>query len=374
MNKRRIIKAITAALIFAVLLSSCGAEKKYPDAKTVGIAMPTKSIERFERDGEFLKKQFEDAGYNVELRYSNDDSYQQNNDIECLIADKVDILIICAVDGVTLSQTLKTAAEFDIPVIAYDRLIMNSDAVRCYVSFDNYAVGQLQGQFVIDALDPENSGRSFNIEFSAGDPADNNALYFFGGAYDTLLPYIESGAFKIPSGRLSFEQCATEGWSVEIANKNMQNVLASYYAGSEALDAVICSSDNTALGVSYAIKSDYSKNNNVVITGQDGNAVNLANISDGKQTMTVFKNVNDEALAALYVTKAILSGESVDESLVPVFPFDVSFDNTSYNNGCKYVDSFLLRPVVITAENLDDLVETGLYKWDDAHRYVVPAD
>lgn len=374
MLKRKTIICTALILVFAVLFSSCGREKNYPDGKTVAIAMPTKSIERFERDGAYLKKQFEDAGYNVEIRYSNDDSYQQNNDIECMIADNVDILIVCAVDGMTLSQTLKTAAGCGIPVIAYDRLIMNTDAVKCYVSFDNYAVGQLQGQYVIDALGLDNNDETFNIEICAGDPADNNAVYFFRGAYDVLLPYIESGRLKVPSGRLSFEQCATDGWSVELANRNMQNVLASYYSAGERLDAVVCSSDNISLGVSYAIRSDYAGSNMPVITGQDGNIANIINIVDGSQSMTVFKNVNDEASAAIAITKAMLSGKSIDEGLLSLFSFDVSFDDTSYNNGRMNIDSFLLKPCVITRDNLDELTQTGLYKWDEQHRYLEIAD
>ena len=153
-------------------------------AKTVGIAMPTKSLERWNRDGDYLKAQFEAAGYAVELKYSDNDTDQQNNDIQAMIADKVDLLIIAAIDGDSLSQTLADAKSAGIPVIAYDRLIMNTDAVSYYVSFDNYTVGVLQGEFVKNALDLDNAAGPFNIEFTAGDPADNNAGYFFNGAYD----------------------------------------------------------------------------------------------------------------------------------------------------------------------------------------------
>ena len=128
----------------SLLLSGCISENAADDVRKVGIAMPEKALERWNSDGEFLKSEFEAAGYDVELRFSNSDSYQQNSDIECLIADGVDMLIISPIDGLTLSQTLKTAHEFDIPVISYDRLIMNTDAADCYISFDNYKVGELQ--------------------------------------------------------------------------------------------------------------------------------------------------------------------------------------------------------------------------------------
>ena len=358
---------------FPLLLTGCLSEKKYPDAMTVGIAMPTKAIERFSRDGNFLKSEFEAAGYNVELRFSNSDSYQQNNDVECLMADGVDLLIILPEDGVTLSQTLKTAAEFGIPVISYDRLIMNTDAVDCYVSFDNYKVGELQGRFVIDELGLEDTERFFNIEFLAGDPADNNAIFFFNGAYDTLKPYIESGRLKIPSGKTTFEQCATDGWSTETAFRNMQNLLASYYSSGEQLDAVVCSADALTIGAVQAIESDYAGDNLPVTTGQDGSIVSLKNIVDGKQTMTVYKNVSDEALVTLEVAKAILSGAEIGEEMQALFSKDVSFDDHSYNNGNKNVDSFLLEPYIITKDNIGLLADTGVYEWDEAHKYLKEA-
>ena len=337
--------------------------------KTVGIAMPTKSLERWNRDGEYLKAQFEEAGYKVELKYSDNDTNQQNNDIQGMIADKVDLLLIAAIDGNTLSQTLADAKDAGISVIAYDRLIMNTDAVSYYVSFDNYTVGKLQGEYVIDALDLKNSDGPFNIEFTAGDPADNNAGYFFNGAYDALKDYIDAGKLKIPSGKTKFEQVATDSWSTDKALENMQNTLASYYTSTQ-LDVALCSNDSTALGVAQAISSDYSGKNTPIVTGQDGDIANLKNIVDGKQSMTVYKNVNDEAAATLEVSKAILSGQTPDASLVSSLSAEATYDTESYNNGVKVVPSYLLVPYVITKDKLDVLVDTGLYMWDSDNMYL----
>ena len=339
-------------------------------SKTVGIAMPTKSLERWNRDGEYLKAQFEDAGYSVELKYSDNDTNQQNNDIQGMIADKVDLLLIAAIDGNTLSQTLADAKDANIPVIAYDRLIMNTDAVSYYVSFDNYTVGKLQGQYVIDELKLDSEKGPFNIEFTAGDPADNNAGYFFSGAYDTLESYIKDGKLVIPSGKTKFEQVATEKWSTDTALENMQNTLASYYSDGTQLDVALCSNDSTALGVAQAISSDYKGNNAPIVTGQDGDIANLKNIVDGKQSMTVYKNVNDEAAATLEVSKAVLSGQTPDGSLLSAIKADAAFDTESYDNGVKTVPSYLLVPYVITKDNLDLLVDTGLYKWDSDNKYL----
>lgn len=340
------------------------------DGKTVGIAMPTKSLERWNRDGEYLKDQFESAGYKVELKYSDNDTNQQNNDIQGMIADKVDLLLIAAIDGSTLSQTLSDAKDAGIPVIAYDRLIMNTDAVSYYVSFDNYTVGKLQGEYVIDALDLENSDGPYNIEFTAGDPADNNAGFFFNGAYDAVKEYIDAGKLKIPSGKKTFEQVATESWSTDKALENMQNTLASYYSDGTQLDVALCSNDSTALGVAQAIASDYNGKNTPIVTGQDGDIANLKNIVDGKQSMTVYKNVNDEAGVTLEVSKAILSGQTPDAGLVSSLSAEATYDTESYDNGVKVVPSYLLVPYVITNENLDILVDTGLYKWDSSNKYL----
>ena len=337
--------------------------------KTVGIAMPTKSLERWNRDGEYLKAQFEEAGYKVELKYSDNDTNQQNNDIQGMIADKVDLLLIAAIDGNTLSQTLADAKDAGISVIAYDRLIMNTDAVSYYVSFDNYTVGKLQGEYVIDALDLKNSDGPFNIEFTAGDPADNNAGYFFNGAYDALKDYIDAGKLKIPSGKKKFEQVATDSWSTDKALENMQNTLASYYTSTQ-LDVALCSNDSTALGVAQAISSDYSGKNTPIVTGQDGDIANLKNIVDGKQSMTVYKNVNDEAAATLEVAKAVLSGQTPDAGLLSNIKADAAYDTESYDNGVKVVPSYLLVPYVITKDNLDLLVATDLYKWDSDNKYL----
>ena len=337
-------------------------------AKTVGIAMPTKSLERWNRDGDYLKAQFEAAGYAVELKYSDNDTDQQNNDIQAMIADKVDLLIIAAIDGDSLSQTLADAKSAGIPVIAYDRLIMNTDAVSYYVSFDNYTVGVLQGEFVKNALDLDNAAGPFNIEFTAGDPADNNAGYFFNGAYDTLKPYIDEGKLVIPSGKTTFEQVATPSWSTDTALENMQNTLASYYSDGTVLDVALCSNDSTALGVAQAITSDYAGDNTPIVTGQDGDIANLRNIVDGIQTMTVYKNVSDEAGVTLDVAKAILEGKTPDGSLQ--LSAEAAYDTSSYDNGTGVIPSFLLVPWTVTKDDLQKLVDTGLYQWDSENKYL----
>ncbi len=331
-------------------------------AMKIGISMPTQSLERWNRDGQYLDEQFKAAGYETILTYSDNQSDRQVNDIQNMIAEGVNLLIVAAIDGEALNTAMNEAAEQNIPVISYDRLILN-DAVSYYVSFDNYTVGKLQGEFVRDTLDLDNAGdKVYNIEFTAGDPADNNAGYFFNGAFDTLSPYIESGVLNVVSGQTDFDSVATDQWSTDTALERAQNILGSYYADGTQLDVWLCSNDSTALGVAQAITSDYAGSNSVIITGQDGDEANLKNIVDGIQTMTVYKNVANEAIVTMGLAEAMLKGETIDASLCDTFGIECAYDTESYQtsegNKCP---SFLLVPSVITKDNLQELVDTGLY-------------
>ncbi len=365
---RKRLSAIMAALL---LLSSAGCvQQKDDEVKTVGLAMPSKALERWNRDGEYLKQVFESEGYNVELKYSDNNIDQQINDLQVLIADDVDVLIVAAVDGATLFRTLEDAKIKNIPVIAYDRLILNTDTVDCYISFDNFKVGELQAQFILDSLSPDTSDRPLNIELVSGDTADNNARFFYNGFMSVMEPYLESGRFVIPSNKITFEQTATPQWSTVKAYENMQNTLASYYAGGTPLDAVHCASDCLTVGVTQAIASDYT-GKTPVVTGQDGDIAALRDIVEGQQSMTIYKNVRDEANVTVEVAKAILGEEDIDEELIEEFEVPCAFDTDSYDNGVKKVPSYLLTPNVITLENLDLLTEIGPYEWDKDHRYLV---
>ena len=335
------------------------------EGKTVGIAMPTQSLERWNRDGDYLDKQFQAAGYKTIVTYSDDKSEQQVNDIQNMLAQGVDLLVIAAIDGNSLNTVMNDAGAAGIPVIAYDRLIMN-DNVSYYVSFDNFTVGVLQGTYVKDALDLDNAAGPFNIEFTAGDPADNNAPFFYNGAISILQPYIDNGKLNVVSGQTAFDVVGTAGWKTENALNRAQNVLASFYADGTKLDAWLCSNDSTSLGVAQAITSDYAGGNPVIITGQDGDVANLRNIKDGVQSMTVYKAVANEAVVTLDLAKAILDGKTADASLISAsgWGFDCAFDTESYEttpgNKCP---SFLLVPDVVTADNMEEkLVTPGYYK------------
>jgi putative multiple sugar transport system substrate-binding protein len=381
--KKKLLSVLLAATMTATLFAGCGSDSSSAsnDAGStsteaesgtstgtgkIGISMPTQSLERWNRDGAYLDEQFQAAGYETVLTYSDNDSGKQVNDIQNMLADGVDLLVVAAIDGEALNTAMNEAADANVPVISYDRLIKN-DAVSYYVSFDNYTVGTLQGQFIVDQLDLDNAnGATYNMEITAGDPADNNATYFFNGAMDILQPYIDAGTLNVVSGQTDFASVATDQWNTDTALERAQNVLSSYYADGTQLDVWLCSNDSTALGVAQAITSDYAGSNSVLITGQDGDEANLKNIVDGIQTMTVYKNVSNESIVTLALAEAILNGDTIDESLIPSFGIDCAYDTESYEtsdgNKCP---SFLLVPNVITKDNLQDLVDTGLYTMGD---------
>ncbi len=364
--KKFISALISVILIFTMAFAMVGCKKGDDGVSKIGIAMPTKSLERWNRDGTFLKDEFEKKGYTVELKYSDNNVDQQVSDIENLIADDVDVLIIAAIDGESLTKVLDTAAEKEIPVISYDRLIMNTEAVSYYVSFDNYTVGKLQGEYVVDALglDLSDTSTTYNIEFTAGDPADNNAGFFFNGAFDVLSPYIDAGILNVVSGQTDFEQVATASWSTETAMTRMQNILASYYSDGTVLDVALCSNDSTALGVTNAIASDYAGTNTVIITGQDGDEANLANIVDGLQSMTVFKAVANEAVVTVAIAELLIQGKTPDAALADTFDCECAYDTSSYDNGTGTIPSYLLVPSVVTVDNIEEeLVTPGYYVW-----------
>lgn len=338
------------------------------DTKTVGIAMPTKSLERWNRDGAYLDEQFKAVGYNTIVTYSDNKNEQQVNDIQNMLSQGVDLLIVAAIDGNGLNTVMNDAGAAGIPVIAYDRLIMNDNS-SYYVSFDNYTVGKLQGEYVRDALQLDSAAGPFNMEFTAGDPADNNAGYFFNGAMDVIKPYIDSGKVIVKSGQTAFDQVATDQWQTDVALDRAQTVLASYYSDGSQLDAWLCSNDSTSLGVTQAIQADYAGSNAVVITGQDGDEANLRNIKDGAQSMTVYKAVANEAVVTLDLAKAILDGSTIDASLISAagWSFDCAYDTDSYETtpGHK-CPSFLLVPDVVTADNMEEkLVTPGYYTVGD---------
>ncbi len=379
------LAAFALSIITAVVaLSGCGSHTPSEDSSSalmsavevvdnhsddgrtvVGISMPDKLLERWNRDGAYLMDSFESIGCEVYLKFANNLIDVQIDNIREMIENGADLLVIAAVDGSALNGVLEEAKAANVKVMAYDRLIMNSDVVDYYVSFDNYLVGRLQAVYIITTLGLNYTDTPKYIEFISGDPVDNNSRYFYSGAMDTLKPYIDKGALNVLSGQTDFYVTSTAQWSTEIAQQRLQIILTSYYPEGTRLDAVLCANDSTALGATNAIKSDYKTGNHVIITGQDADIDNIYNIINGSQSMTVFKALNQETIVAATLGKAMLTDEEPDESLITKsnWGFECTFNTTDYDNGVKIVPSYLLKPITVTKYNLEEkLFNTGYYR------------
>lgn len=362
--KRLAAIGLAAAMTFSLAACTSGSdagsddsakEEKKTEAGTgkIGVAMPTKDLQRWNQDGENMKKQLEAAGYEVDLQFASNDVATQVSQIENMISGGCDALVIGSIDGESLGTPLKTAEEEGIPVISYDRLIMNSTAVSYYATFDNYLVGQKQGEYIVEELDLENAAGPFNLEIFTGDPGDNNVNFFYGGAMDVLQPYIDSGKLVVQSGQVKKEEVATADWSTEKAQARMDAILASNYADKN-LDVVLCSNDSTALGVENSLASNYD-GEYPIITGQDCDKPNVKNLVAGKQSMSVFKDTRKLAEQTVKMVDAILSGEEAETN-----------DDETYDNGTGVIPSYLCEPTVVTIDNYEEmLIDSEYYTADD---------
>jgi len=318
------------------------------------VAMPTKSSERWIADGNNIKEQLEAAGYSVDLQYAEDDIPTQVSQVENMVTKGVDILVIAAIDGTALGDVLETAESQDIPVIAYDRLIRESDTVDYYTTFDNFKVGVLQAESLVEGLKASGDG-PYNVELFAGSPDDNNATFFFNGAMSVLQPMIDSGEIVVPSGQTDFEQVAILRWDPATAQKRMEDILTSTYA-SEKVQGVLSPYDGLSLGIIAALTGNgYTSSDLPVVTGQDAEVQSVKSILADEQYSTIFKDTRELAKVTVDMIKAIGADEEPEVN-----------DTETYDNGVIVVPSYLLDPVTVTKDNVTEvLVDSGYYTEDE---------
>lgn len=349
-------KILSLVIALAMVVACCavfGGSAK-AEGKLVGVSMPTQDLQRWNQDGANMEAQLKEAGYEVELLYAANDIPTQVSQVETMIADGCQVLVIASIDGDSLGTVLAQAKEAGIPVIAYDRLIMNSDAVTYYATFDNWLVGVKQGEFIRDALDLDNAEGPFNIEFITGDPGDNNINFFFDGAMSILTPYLESGKLVCPSGQTEKAVVATANWATDAAQARFENILSSYYADGTQLDAVLCSNDSTSLGVQNALAALYT-GKYPVLTGQDCDILSTKSMLAGTQAMSIFKDTRTLASKVVEMVDAIMKGAEP--------PIN---DTKTYDNGTGVIPSFLCEPVACTPDMIQSLlVDSGYYSEAD---------
>ena len=287
-----------------------------------------------------------------------------------MITKGAEALIIASIDGTTLSQVLQDAADADIPVIAYDRLIRDSENVDYYASFDNYIVGVQQATSLLNGLgltDLEGEPAAdapagpFNIELFAGSPDDNNATFFWNGAIDTLQPLIDDGTLVVKSGQTDFEQAAILRWDGEVAQERMENILTSTYSDGSTVNAVLSPYDGLSRGIISALTdAGYSVGEGwPIISGQDAELDSVKAINSGEQYATIFKDTRELAKVAVDMASAILNGEEPEVN-----------NTEDYDNGVKVVPSYLLESAIVVKDNITEiLVDSGYWTEEEINGY-----
>ncbi len=327
------------------------------DKGSIGISMPTKSSARWISDGNSMVEQFQKAGFQTDLQYAEDDIPNQLAQIENMITKGVDVLVIAAIDGTTLSNALENANAAGIKVIAYDRLIRDSGNVDYYATFDNFKVGVQQAESLVKGLKERfPDTKPWNVELFGGSPDDNNAYFFYNGAMSVLQPLIDSGQVAIPSGQMGMDVVGTLRWDGAVAQSRMDNLLSANY-GSKQVNGVLSPYDGLSIGILSSLKGVGYGSGDMkmpIVTGQDAEVPSVKSMIAGEQYSTVFKDTRELARVTVGMAEALLGGKEPEIN-----------DTKTYDNGVKVVPSYLLEPVSVDVTNYEKiLVGSGYYTAD----------
>jgi putative multiple sugar transport system substrate-binding protein len=321
---------------------------------TVGLLMPTITSQRWVVEGLAMTRYLDGLGYSPNLKFADDDVNTQIAQIEEMLKGDVKVLIIGAIDGAKLAPVLQKAADKKVKVIAYDRLIRNTPNVDYYVTFDNFQVGVLQGSDIIERLGLAKGKGPFHIELFGGSPDDNNAFFFYNGAMSVLKPYLDKGQLVVGSGQVGMDNVSTLRWNGTAARARLVKILDKTYV-KDRLDAILSPYDGMSLELINALKkAGYGQSGQpmAVVTGQDAEIPSVRSIIRGEQTSTIFKDTRELAKVASAMVDSVVSGKKPTIN-----------DEKTYNNGQKVVPAFLLKPVIVDANNWRAaLVTTGYYK------------
>jgi len=348
------MRLLNVALAATALVASAFAVPSFAQDKgTIGIAMPTKSSARWISDGNSMVEQFQAAGYGTDLQYAEDDIPNQLAQIENMITKGVDVLVIAAIDGTTLSNALENAAAAGIKVIAYDRLIRDSGNVDYYATFDNFKVGVQQAGSLVKGLGERFGDGPYNIELFGGSPDDNNAFFFYNGAMSVLQPLIDSGKVVVVSGQMGMDRVGTLRWDGAVAQARMENLLSANYTDKQ-VHGVLSPYDGLSIGILSALKGVGYGSGDLkmpIVSGQDAEVPSVKSILAGEQYSTVFKDTRELARVTVGMVDALLGGGEPEIN-----------DTETYDNGVKVIPSYLLEPVSVDASNWEEiLIGSGYY-------------
>ena len=346
------IKTLLATAAAAVIMVS-GAFAE----GTVGIAMPTKSSARWISDGDSMVEQFKAAGYETDLQYAEDDIPNQLAQIENMITKGVNVLVIAAIDGTTLSNALDNAAAAGIKVIAYDRLIRDSANVDYYATFDNFKVGVQQAESLVKGLKERFPDvKPWNVELFGGSPDDNNAFFFYNGAMSVLQPMIDAGEVAIPSGQMGMDKVGTLRWDGAVAQARMDNLLSANYTDKQ-VNGVLSPYDGLSIGILSSLKGVGYGSGDMkmpIVTGQDAEVPSVKSILADEQYSTIFKDTRELAKVTVGMVDAMLKGGEPEIN-----------DTSTYDNGVKVVPSYLLASQPVDKSNWEEiLIGSGYYTKD----------
>lgn len=348
---KKILTAVSAAAFAATAFVAPALADGF-----VGISMPTKSSARWISDGNSMVEQFKAAGYEVDLQYAEDDIPNQLAQIENMITKGVDVLVIAAIDGTTLSNALANAAAAGTAIIAYDRLIRDSGDVDYYATFDNFKVGVLQANSLVSGLKERFGDGPYNVELFGGSPDDNNAYFFYDGAMSVLQPLIDDGTIVVPSGQMGMDTVGTLRWDGAVAQARMDNLLSANYTDAR-VHGVLSPYDGLSIGILSSLKGVGYGSGDLkmpIVTGQDAEIPSVKSILAGEQYSTVFKDTRELARVTVGMVDAILTGSEPEIN-----------DTSTYDNGVKVVPSYLLEPVSVDASNWEKiLIDSGYYTMD----------
>lgn len=313
-------------LLSVALILGCMSGISNAKDLTIGMSIDDLRLERWQKDSSIFSKKAKELGAKVFVQSANGDDAVQISQIENMINRNVDVLVIIPHNADVLSNVIEEASRSGIKVLAYDRLINNAN-IDFYVSFDNEKVGELQAASLVK-LKPTG-----NYFLMGGSPVDNNAKLFRKGQMKVIQPLVDKGDIKIVGDQW------VDSWLPEKALQIMENALT---ANNNKIDAVVASNDATAGGAVQALQAQ-GLAGKVVISGQDADLAGIKRIVAGTQTMTVYKPITKLATTAAEIAVKLGKDEKVE-------------NNAVLNNGLKDVPSYLLTPIVVTKDNIDETV------------------
>ncbi len=327
---------ITLCLGALLCASTLHASKEHP---VIGLSLDTLKEERWISDRDTFVREAEKRGARVIVQSATSDDTRQVRDVESLISRGVDVLVIVPHNGEAMSRAVKSANEAHVPVISYDRLIMNC-LVDYYLSFDNVKVGEAQAKYAVEHLPKDRPARVVRI---LGSRTDQNAVMFKEGQDHILNPLIASGKIIV-----LHEDWALD-WKPELGKKIMNAALTK---NGDAIDEVIVTNDGTAGGAIQALLEE-GLAGKVLVTGQDADLAACQRILRGTQSMTVYKPVKKLATLAANVAVDIATGVTPQTT-------------ATINNGAKEVPSIFEAVIAVDKANLmQTVVADGFHSADD---------